>query len=76
MARANPTDWEYALKCARGHSMDYSDALVQVLDTAWAVNAYLQEKGLPSDGATVTNLTAQVLAREERLNQKRVVPNG
>jgi hypothetical protein len=70
MTNTNPTDWEYALQSARGHSIDYADALVQVLDTAWSVQAYLKEKSMPHDGATIANLTAQVHAREIQLRQQ------
>ena len=62
-----PSDWDYALSGARDYSKPYADALVQVLDTAWSVEAYLKEKGMPHDGATIASLTAQVLAREGQL---------
>jgi hypothetical protein len=71
MTTSDPSDWEYALESARGHSIDYADALVQVLDTAWSVEAYLREKAMPHDGATIVSLTAQVLARENQLRQER-----
>lgn len=64
MATSNPSDWEYALQSARAHSIDFADALVQVLDTAWSVQAYLRERAMPHDGATIVSLTAQVLARK------------
>lgn len=67
---ATPSDWDYALSSARDYSKPYADALVQVLDTAWAVEAYLKEKAMPHDGATICNLTAQVLARESHLAQE------
>lgn len=61
------TDWDYALESARGHSAHYANALVQVLDTAWAVEAYLKAKDMPADGPTIARLTALVHAREELL---------
>ena len=64
------SNWDYALRRARDHSKAYADALVSVLDTAWAVEAYLKQKGMPSDGTTIANLTAQVLANEERLKRE------
>jgi hypothetical protein len=64
-----PSDWDYALSGARDYSKPYADALVQVLDTAWSVEAYLKEKGMPHDGATIASLTAQVLAREGQLKE-------
>ena len=69
MTTSDPSDWEYALESARGHSIDYADALVQVLDTAWCVEAYLKQKDMPCDGATIASLTAQVLAREGQLKE-------
>lgn len=64
-----PSDWDYALSGARDYSKPYADALVQVLDTACSVEAYLKEKGMPHDGATIASLTAQVLAREGQLKE-------
>ena len=65
-----PSDWDYALSSARDYSKPYVDALVKVLDTAWAVEAYLKEKEMPHDGATIANFTAQVLAKEEQLEKE------
>ena len=63
------SDWDYELSSARDYSKSYADALVQVLDTAWTVETYLKQKGTPHDGATIANLTAQVLAREGQLKE-------
>ena len=64
-----PSDWDYALSGARDYSKPYADALVQVLDAAWCVEAYLKQKDMPCDGATIASLTAQVLAREGQLKE-------
>ena len=71
--RQNPSDWEYALQATRSHSTEAADALVQVLDTARSVEAYLKQKGMPCDGATIASLTSQVLAREDQLRKQRGV---
>ena len=64
------SDWEYALQSARDYSKNYADALVRVLDTAWSVESYLKAKEMPSDGATIANLTQQVLAHELLLDEE------
>lgn len=64
------SNWDYALQSARDYSKNYADALVRVLDTAWSVESYLKEKAMPSDSATIANLTQQVLAHEQRLDEE------
>ncbi len=63
------SDWDYALSSARDFSPNFATALVRVLDTAWSVEAYLKAKDMPADGGTICNLTAQVLAKEDQLDQ-------
>jgi hypothetical protein len=54
-------DFSVGLKATRDHSEPLADALVRVLDLSWVVHAYLTEKQLPCDGATVARLTELVL---------------
>ena len=55
------TDFMYGLQATRDHSKPLADSLVRVLDLSWIVHAYLTEKGMPCDGATVASLTELVL---------------
>ena len=64
------SDWDYALQSANEYSKNYAKALVSVLDTAWSVESYLKGREMPSDGATIANLTQQVLAHKQRLDEE------
>ena len=70
MTKQYPSDWDVALERANNTSPFFASAVVQVLDTAWTVHAYLKHHDLPCDGETIALLTAQITAREDSLKER------